>query len=107
MDQIGEIIKKEKKLKIQITSDLLYDFINKTLIKKIDNSPVNLSKKEILLIEHLLKRRSTLCKYEELRSEVFDDDIDPNTLRNTIYRIQKKVESPFIIAIKELGYMIV
>lgn len=106
MDQIEETIKKEKKLKVQITTDLAYDSINKTIIKKGDTS-LSLSKKEILLVEYLLKKRSMLCKYEELSDEIFGENIDPNTLRNTVYRIQKKVELPFIITIKELGYMIV
>jgi DNA-binding response OmpR family regulator len=106
MDDVAKMLKKENLLRIEILKNLSYDYINKNLLK--DTTIIlSLTKKEISLIEYLLKKRSMLCNYEELSYEIFGEEIDVNTLRNVVYRVQKKIELNFIIAVKELGYMIV
>lgn len=104
MDRVVEILKKENLLKINILENLSYNYINKLLIK--DNIKIPLSKKEISLIEYLLNKRSYLSILDELMNEIFQEETDVNNLRNIIYRLKKKVNSNFIITIKDLGYMI-
>lgn len=104
MDRVVEILKKENLLKINILENLSYNYINKLLIK--DNIKIPLSKKEISLIEYLLNKRSYLSILDELMNEIFQEETDVNNLRNIIYRLKKKVNSNFIITIKDLEYMI-
>lgn len=106
MDQICELLKKERLTKIDILDNLSYCYINKVLVKD-NNIEVPLSKKEISLIEFLLKKRSVLATQDELMYEIFYNDTDINNLRNVVYRLKKKVDLNFIITIKDLGYMIV
>lgn len=106
MDEVCELLKKENLLKIEISKNLSYHYINKVLIK--DNEfEIALSKKEIALIEFLLNKRSILSTQEELMNEIFYEDSNVNNLRNAIYRLKKKVDLNFIVTVKELGYMIV
>jgi len=105
MDEVSELLKKENLLKIAIGEDLSYHYINKVLIH--NDMEIPLSKKEIALIEFLLNKRSILSTQEELMREIFYEDSDVNNLRNVIYRLKKKVDVNFIVAVKELGYMIV
>lgn len=104
MDRVVEILKKENLLKIDILENLSYNYINKLLIK--DNIEIPLSKKEISLIEYLLNKRSYLSTLDELINEIFQEQTNVNNLRNIIYRLKKKVDSNFIITIKDLRYMI-
>ncbi len=106
MNEVCELLKKENLLKIEISKNLSYHYINKVLIK--DNEfEIALSKKEIALIEFLLNKRSILSTQEELMNEIFYEDSNVNNLRNAIYRLKKKVDLNFIVTVKELGYMIV
>jgi DNA-binding response OmpR family regulator len=105
MNKVVEILKKENLLTINILKILSYNYINKVLIK--NGVFIPLSKKEIILVEYLLNKRSQLSTQEELLSELFEEETDINNLRNIIYRLKKKVDLNFIVTIKDLGYMIV
>jgi len=105
MDEVSELLKKENLLKIAIAGNVAYHYINKVLIH--NDMEIPLSKKEIALIEFLLNKRSILSTQEELMREIFYEDSDINNLRNVIYRLKKKVDLNFIVAVKDLGYMIV
>ncbi len=105
MDEVSELLKKENLLKIAIAGNVAYHYINKVLIH--NDMEISLSKKEIALIEFLLNKRSILSTQEELMREIFYEDSDLNNLRNVIYRLKKKVDLNFIVAVKDLGYMIV
>lgn len=102
---MSELLKKENLLQIAITDNLFYNYVNKVLIH--NNIKIPLSKKEITIIEFLLNKRSILSTQEELMREIFYSDSDINNLRNIIYRLKKKVDSNFIVTVKDLGYMIV
>lgn len=105
LDEVSELLKKENLLQITITDNLFYNYVNKVLIH--NDIKIPLSKKEITIIEFLLNKRSILSTQEELMREIFYGDSDINNLRNIIYRLKKKVDSNFIVTVKDLGYMIV
>ena len=41
-----------------------------------------------------------------IEDAIFKKLVQENTIRNLVYRLRKKVESDFILTIKDLGYMI-
>jgi len=91
----------------RFTSNLLYDFINKQIIK--DGEIISLTKKEIKFLELIIKNKSKLVPTGMIIDEVFENElIEANTLRNLVYKVRKLLGNDKIIAsVKDYGYMLV
>jgi DNA-binding response OmpR family regulator len=76
--------------------------------------PIELSKKEFALLEHLLKHKNKTVTKEQLMENVwsFESDILPNTVEQYITYLRNKIEKPFpkklklIHTIRGFGYSI-
>jgi DNA-binding response OmpR family regulator len=101
-----DTLKRENLLKIKITSTLVYDYINKVIEK--NDETITLSKKEIKLLELFIKEKSKLVSKEMIIDEVFEnEDVEPNTVRNLVYRLRKIIDNDKVIAsVKDFGYML-
>ncbi|CZE47762.1 response regulator transcription factor [Campylobacter geochelonis] len=107
--RVNELMRKyysqDDKNIIKIASNFSYD----TVLKQLKNGDevVNLSQKEINLIEFLLSRVGAFSSIEEIKYEIWEDkDIDDAGVRVHIRNIRHKTSDEFIISSRGLGYKI-
>ncbi|WP_108558482.1 response regulator transcription factor [Arcobacter caeni] len=91
-------------LQIKLDEDVFYSFITKKIIKM--NEEIFLTKNEILFLELLLSKANLLVSKELIETNVFEEPVDENTIRNMVYRLRKKLDSKIIVTVKDLGYLI-
>lgn len=91
-------------LQIKLDEDVSYSFITKKIIKM--NEEIVLTKNEILFLELLLSKANLLVSKELIETNVFEEPVDENTIRNMVYRLRKKLDSKIIVTVKDLGYLI-
>lgn len=92
------------KLLTRISEHIHYDYIEKSL--HMPDHCERLTKNEYLFLEILLERPMSLIQKEEIEHRVFEGAVEPNALRNMIYRLRKKIPDNIIVTIKDIGYMI-
>ncbi|WP_457559875.1 response regulator transcription factor [Caminibacter sp.] len=96
---------KDVNKKIKLAKNLYYDMENKTIIR--DNNRIQLSKKEYLLLEILLKNRGKILSPKILIEYIWDEEVSTNTLNVLIKRLREKLGEKEIIKTKrDLGYVI-
>ena len=81
-----------------------YDYIQKAI--HTNSSCERLTKQEYQFLEILLARPMSLVIKEEIEERVFGSEVEPNTLRNMVYRLRKKIPADVIVTIKDLGFMV-
>lgn len=100
-----EILRENNMLSVQLDEQIHYNLINKTIFK--NGEPVRLTKQESDFLELLIDNKSKLVSKELINDYVFASEyVDPNTMRNVLYRLRKKLDSDIVVTIKDLGYMI-
>jgi len=91
---------------VKIDKSLTWNKETKELL--LDNSMIKLTKKEIILVDKILKHNGRIYSAEELISSIWFDAFDVNTdvknLKNIISRLRKKVPSLHIKNIYGMGY---
>lgn len=86
-------------------NDLIYNRKSRTLT--FENSNINLTNKEVLLIEFLLKSLNQNLSYDIFKEEVWRDrSISNSTVRDMISRLKRKVPSLQLINISGYGYIL-
>ncbi len=102
---LKSLLREQKNNTIFIINDeYTYDFQKKILFE--NSYPIRLTKNESRFIEVLLANKSFLISIEQIGNELFSDSINLNNLRNLVYRLRKKLVNPFIVNVKDLGYLI-
>lgn len=104
LKQSVERLNQNGKLKIALSSNTEYDSICKQLI--INGLQVPLSKNEYQFLEILLNKRSMLVAIRDIEDRIYDGEVAPNTLRNMVYRLRKKIPEDLIITVKDIGYIV-
>lgn len=95
------------RLKIPLGPSLVYDRVQKALTGDHIQTPCRLTRQESELMEILLKRRGNLVEKSAIQERIFGDEpVEPNTLRNAVYRLHKKVGEERIVTVKEIGYVL-
>ncbi|CUU81728.1 response regulator transcription factor [Campylobacter hyointestinalis] len=90
---------------IKVATKFDYDTALKQLKK--DDTVINLSQKEINLIEFLLSKVGSFSTIDEIKYEIWDDkDIDDAGIRVHIRNIRYKTSDDFIVSHRGLGYKI-
>lgn len=93
---------------IKIANDFTYDYLNKTLSK--NNKIVELTNKEINLIEYLLGNKSSFVSVHNIYEYVWNNEVleqsDVSDVRVYVKRIRAKTSDDFIISQRGLGYKI-
>jgi DNA-binding response OmpR family regulator len=108
MDKSVNILIENNKIDLHIKDNIYYNYIRQAIIKQDDikYEEINLSKNEIVLVELLLSQKGQTFTKSIIEDCIFKKVVQENTIRNLIYRLRKKIESDFIITIKDIGYKI-
>lgn len=69
-----------------------------------ENKVINLTKKELLLFELLLKNRQGFITLELIEQQVWEDYVSADAIRMVIVGLRKKLYPELIINLKGLGY---
>ena len=93
-------------LKVVITENCVYDYSTKTISTK-DDTVIALTAYEYKIFEFLLTNRNKVVTFEEIFYVLDNDDTNKKSLTSLVYKINKKVSSPIIKNIKDVGYTIV
>jgi two-component system, OmpR family, response regulator VanR len=93
-------IEKINENKIHIGNGIFYNYKNKELI----NTSVQLTKKELYLLELFCKNKEKILEKEYLEYEIFEDNVKENSLKQLVYSLRKKISTKRIINIKDIGY---
>lgn len=101
---ISELKKFEVILNEEIVLREFYSYSFSTKILKFKNQEINLTQKEQLLFEYLVKNRNKICLYDELL--VYTDISTLDGLKNLIKRLRNKFEDVLILNISGIGYKI-
>ena len=72
----------------------------------VDNKIVELSKHEYQFIEILLKHKPSVVLAQTIEEIIYSGYVEPNTLRNMVYRLRKKINKDVIMTVKEIGYIL-
>ncbi|GAA1644501.1 two-component system response regulator PrrA [Kribbella alba] len=74
----------------------------------VDGEPTPLSKREFLLLLHLMRNPDAVCSRQELLSEVWGYDFDPttNVVDVCIGRLRAKLRSDLILTVRSVGYQL-
>ncbi|WP_457208967.1 winged helix-turn-helix domain-containing protein, partial [Nocardioides sp. P5_C9_2] len=72
----------------------------------VDDRVVNLSQREFLLMQHLMRRSPQVCSREELLSEVWGYSFDPatNVVDVCVGRLRQKLRNNWIQTVRNVGY---
>ncbi len=97
-------IAKEDLKAIPLSGGYFYDFNQKIALK--DGKIIRLTKKEILLLELLLKNQKSVLSTEQIEHSIWEDGISSDAIRMVVAGIRKKLHSGVIENIKGVGYKI-
>ena len=86
---------------IHLKNGYVYDIKEEKIFK--DNKEVNLTPKELELVELLIKNRDLLLSKEAIIERM---NISDSSLRSLIYRLRKVLDKDIIISSKKMGYKI-
>lgn len=88
---------------IMIDSDTLYDTLNKILLIK--NSPIKLTKNEMLLLDLLAKNHQRAITYQEIENLIWSESgMSIDALRSLVRGLRQKMQGDFIENISRIGY---
>jgi len=102
LEAVGKIIDSGR-LTTRLCENVTYHFVQKMICTQ--ESCERVTKHEYLFLELLLNRPMSLVHKEEIENEIFDGEVEANSLRNLVYRLRKKIPADVIVTIKDLGYM--
>lgn len=102
MDGVQKLIDSGR-LMTRLSDEVAYNYVEKSL--HTSTTCERLTKHEYQFLELLLQRPMSLVPKEEIEEKLFSGEVEPNALRNMVYRLRKKIPADVIITIKDLGFM--
>lgn len=87
---------------IKIASIFSYNTLNKTITN--GNKTVNLSSREIDLLNYLLYKKGSYVGIDEIINEIWDEEINSADVRMHVMKIRQKTADDFILSKRGLGY---
>jgi len=89
----------------ELEKNLYYDYINKTIIY--NKEIINLTQKEVELIELLLEHRGNLVTKQKIEDKLYIyEEAPPSALKNLIFKLRRKLPINVIKTHGKLGYLI-
>lgn len=79
-----------------------YDANNKMVYKKSD--PIKLTKKELLLLELLLKNRNGVVGLEMIEQNIYEEPVTADAIRMVVVGLRKKIYGDLVENLKGIGY---
>jgi len=99
---VASNVQKEKSALESIGMEYLYD-VNKKVVLK-DNIAIKLTKKEMLLLELLLKNKYSVVSIEQIENSVWEEPVSADAIRMVVVGMRKKLYPEVIENIKGVGY---
>ena len=103
--RLGEDTAHRQKNRLRV-GDIVLDLEARQLL--VDGRPTVLSKREFLLLRHLMRNADVVCSRQELLSEVWGFDFDPatNVVDVCVGRLRSKVRPDLIVTVRNVGYQL-
>jgi DNA-binding response OmpR family regulator len=103
--RLGEDTAHRQKNRLRV-GDIVLDLEARQLL--VDGRPTMLSKREFLLLRHLMRNADVVCSRQELLSEVWGYDFDPatNVVDVCVGRLRSKVRPDLIVTVRNVGYQL-
>lgn len=103
--RLGEDTAHRQKNRLRV-GDIVLDLEARQLL--VDGRPTVLSKREFLLLRHLMRNADVVCSRQELLSEVWGYDFDPatNVVDVCVRRLRSKVRPDLIVTVRNVGYQL-
>ena len=87
-----------------LVGEFKFDILNQTLF--LDTKQIQLTKKELLFLELLIKHSNRAVKYDEFNDYVWDGYMSEDALRSIVRELRKKTSKQSIKNISGIGYQI-
>ena len=102
---VDELLENSK-YTIEFEDNVLFNVVEKKLQK--DNKEINLTSKELTLLEYLINNSNRVVSQEELKTNIWDDYLETtdSALKNLLNKLRKKVGKNTISNISGVGYKI-
>lgn len=97
-------LEQSHRLMVALDAQRSYSVTQKVLY--LGEKTVRLSRHEADFLELLLANRGYLVEKRRVEERIFDETVDPNTLRNMVYRLRKKGLEDLVVTVKDLGYLL-
>ncbi len=103
--RLGEDVAQRRKNRLRV-GNIALDLEARQLF--VDGRPTALSKREFLLLRHLMRNADVVCSRQELLSEVWGYDFDPttNVVDVCVGRLRSKVRPDLILTVRNVGYQL-
>ncbi|WP_072682312.1 response regulator transcription factor [Arcobacter sp. LA11] len=102
-----EIINNAKYI-VDFEENISYNVMHKKLYTKNDNIEIDLTAKEIDLLEYFIQNNQRVISHEEIKTEVWHDnfEVTDSALKNVLNKLRKKVGKNTINNISGVGFRI-
>ena len=101
-----EWMQKHNLLQIKLRNKCYYDLASKSLFQE-DKLITAFTNYEAKIFEYLLKNRNKVLSFDDIFYMLDSEQTNKKSLTSIIYKINKKLPTPMIKNIKEVGYTIV
>lgn len=93
---------------INFEDNISYNVMNKNLYSRIDNKDIDLTAKEINLLEYFIENNSRVISHEEIKNEIWEDSLDASdsALKNLLNKLRKKIGKNSIKNISGVGFKV-
>ena len=104
---MAEVINNGKYI-VDFQENISYNVMNKKLYSKIDKKEIDLTGKEIDLLEYFIQNNKRVISHEEIKTEVWYDnfEVTDSALKNVLNKLRKKVGKDTINNISGVGFKI-
>lgn len=102
-----EIINNAKYI-VDFEENISYNVMKKKLYSKTNEEEIDLTAKEIDLLEYFIQNNKRLISHEEIKTEVWNDnfEVSDSALKNVLNKLRKKVGKNTINNISGVGFRI-
>jgi DNA-binding response OmpR family regulator len=93
---------------VDFSDNISYNVMHKRLFNRTSNVEIDLTAKEINLLEYFIENNSRVISHEEIKNEVWDDlfDATDSALKNVLTKLRKKIGKNTITNTSGIGFRI-
>jgi len=104
---VSDIVKNARFI-VDFENSVSYNVMHKKLYCNKDNKEIDLTAKEIYLLEYLIQNHNRVVSHEEIKSEIWTDSFEASdsALKNVLNKLRKKIGKDSIKNISGVGFRI-
>ncbi len=93
---------------VDFEENISYNVMHKKLYTKVNNKEIDLTAKEIDLLEYFIENNARVISHEEIKNEVWNDtfEVTDSALKNVLNKLRKKIGKNTINNISGVGFRI-